>query len=71
MAITLNHLIVPAHDKATSAKFVADILGLKVGWKSPGNAPKDYFAVVPVGFTISVLARRDNLVRPVFEIHPR
>lgn len=51
MAITLNHLIVPAHDKLASAKFVADMLGLKVGGKSPGNAPEGYFAVVPVGAT--------------------
>lgn len=51
MAITLNHLIVPAHDKAASAKFVADILGLKVGGKSLGNAPEGYFTVVPVGET--------------------
>jgi len=29
MAITLNHTIVPAHDKETSAKFFADLFGLK------------------------------------------
>ena len=28
MAITLNHTIVPAHDKEESARFFADILGL-------------------------------------------
>lgn len=28
MAIILNHTIVPAHDKAASAKFFADIFGL-------------------------------------------
>ena len=31
MTITLNHTIVPAHDKAASAKFFADIFGLKRG----------------------------------------
>ena len=29
MTITLNHTIVPARDKAASAKFFADIFGLK------------------------------------------
>jgi len=28
MAITLNHTIVPAHDKEASARFFADIFGL-------------------------------------------
>ncbi len=51
MAITLNHLIVPARDKVASARFVADLLGLTVGGKSPGNAPEGHFAVVPVGET--------------------
>ena len=30
MAITLNHTIVPAHDKHASAHFFADIMGLTV-----------------------------------------
>ena len=29
MAITLNHTIVPAHDKEASAKFFARMFGLK------------------------------------------
>jgi len=29
MAITLNHTIVPAHDKEASARFFADLFGLK------------------------------------------
>lgn len=29
MAITLHHTIVPAHDKETSARFFADIFGLR------------------------------------------
>lgn len=64
MAITLNHLIVPAHDKVASAKFVAAMLGLKVGGKSPGNAPEGYFAVVPVGVT-----HLDFFDVPQFEPH--
>ena len=28
MSVQLNHTIVPAHDKAVSARFIADILGL-------------------------------------------
>lgn len=31
MTVELNHTIVPAHDPQTSAKFLADILGLTVG----------------------------------------
>jgi catechol 2,3-dioxygenase-like lactoylglutathione lyase family enzyme len=31
MAIVLNHLIVPAHDKAVAAEFLADLLGLQAG----------------------------------------
>jgi catechol 2,3-dioxygenase-like lactoylglutathione lyase family enzyme len=31
MAIVLNHMIVPAQDKAVAAKFLADLLGLRVG----------------------------------------
>jgi catechol 2,3-dioxygenase-like lactoylglutathione lyase family enzyme len=31
MSITLNHTIVPAHDKAAAAKFFAEIFGLKRG----------------------------------------
>jgi len=64
MPITLNHLIVPAHDKAASAKFLADILGLNVEGKSPGNAPPGYFAVIPVGET-----RLDFLDGLKFEPH--
>lgn len=64
MAITLNHLIVPTRDKVASAKFVADMLGLKVGGRSPGNAPEGYFAVVPVGET-----HLDFLDVPQFEPH--
>jgi catechol 2,3-dioxygenase-like lactoylglutathione lyase family enzyme len=31
MTVELNHIIVPAHDKHASARFLANILGLKTG----------------------------------------
>lgn len=31
MTVELNHVIIPARDKRTSAKFLADILGVAVG----------------------------------------
>lgn len=50
MAITLNHILVPAHDKHASARFFADLFGLEVEAKSPGS-PDGRFAVVRVGET--------------------
>ena len=48
MAITLNHTIVPAHDKEASARFFADIFGLKY----EGSA--GYFAPVRVNETLTL-----------------
>lgn len=48
--MTLNHLIVPAHDKHASAHFLADLLGLAVQDKTPGS-PAGRFALVRVGET--------------------
>ncbi|GAA5016718.1 VOC family protein [Actinopolymorpha pittospori] len=31
MTVELNHIIVPAHDKHISARFLADVLGLEAG----------------------------------------
>jgi catechol 2,3-dioxygenase-like lactoylglutathione lyase family enzyme len=42
MAITLNHTIVPARDKETSARFFAQIFGLKY------DGPMSHFAPVRV-----------------------
>jgi catechol 2,3-dioxygenase-like lactoylglutathione lyase family enzyme len=42
MAITLNHTIVPAHDKEASARFFADIFGLTY------EGPMGHFAPVRV-----------------------
>jgi catechol 2,3-dioxygenase-like lactoylglutathione lyase family enzyme len=49
MAITLNHTIVPAHDKKAAARFFARIFGLQAGEKS------DYFAPVRVNETLTLL----------------
>ena len=59
MAITLNHTIVPAHDKHASAKFFADIMGLKVE-PSAGH-------FVPVKITDSLPFDFDNSTN--FESH--
>ena len=48
MTITLNHTIVPAHDKEASAQFFARIFGLKV------EAPLGHFAVVHVNDTLTL-----------------
>lgn len=48
MAITLNHTIVPARDKAAAAKFFADIFGLKRGRSG-------YFAPVKVNKALTFL----------------
>ncbi|MGQ0811545.1 MAG: VOC family protein [Nitrospiraceae bacterium] len=48
MAITLNHTIVPAHDKEASARFFADIFGLK--YEETGG----YFAPVRVNETLTL-----------------
>ena len=48
MAITLNHTIVPAHDKSASAKFFAEIFGLSY------DGPKGHFAPVQVNDTLTL-----------------
>ena len=48
MAIRLDHTIVPAADKAASAKFFADIFGLAV---KPGQG---HFAQVPVNDSLTL-----------------
>lgn len=47
MTITLNHTIVPAREKETSARWLADLFGLEIRDKSPFNPP-GRFAVVRV-----------------------
>ena len=48
MAITLDHTIVPAHDKEASAKFFADLFGLSY------NGPMGHFAPVQVNETLTL-----------------
>ena len=47
MAITLNHTIVPTHDKEASAKFFAHMFGLKY------EGAKGHFAPVRVNETLT------------------
>jgi catechol 2,3-dioxygenase-like lactoylglutathione lyase family enzyme len=53
MTITLNHTIVPARDKAKSAKFFADLFGLRRGRTG-------YFAPVRVNKTLTLLFDQDS-----------
>src|SRR6476619_6756690 len=48
MAITLNHTIVPAHDKEVSAKFFAHMFGLKY------ESAMGHFAPVRVNETLTL-----------------
>jgi catechol 2,3-dioxygenase-like lactoylglutathione lyase family enzyme len=48
MAITLNHTIVPAHDKEASARFFADIFGLTY------EGPVGHFAPVQVNDALTL-----------------
>jgi catechol 2,3-dioxygenase-like lactoylglutathione lyase family enzyme len=49
MTITLNHTIVPSHDKIASAKFFADLFGLSFDAGTVG-----YFAPVRVNDTLTL-----------------
>jgi len=53
MAITLNHTIVPARDKAAAAKFFADLFGLKRGTTG-------YFAPVRINKSLTFLFDDDS-----------
>jgi catechol 2,3-dioxygenase-like lactoylglutathione lyase family enzyme len=57
MVITLNHTIVPAHDKEASARFFADIFGLAYG------GPQGHFAPVRVNPTLTLDFDRRGQVR--------
>ena len=59
VAITLNHTIVPAHDKETSAQFFARIFGLTYA------GPAGHFAPVVVNDTLTL----DFDTRDRFESH--
>jgi catechol 2,3-dioxygenase-like lactoylglutathione lyase family enzyme len=53
MTIVLNHAIVPARDKAATAKFFADLFGLKRGRTG-------HFAPVRVNKTLTLLFDEDT-----------
>lgn len=53
MAVTLNHTIVPAHDKVAAAKFFARIFGLK-------RARAGHFAPVRINKTLTLLFDDDE-----------
>ncbi|RAM51010.1 MAG: VOC family protein [Hapalosiphonaceae cyanobacterium JJU2] len=59
MTITLNHTIVPAHNKEAAAQFFAQIFGLKV------EPSIGYFAAVHVNDTLTL----DFADREEFESH--
>jgi catechol 2,3-dioxygenase-like lactoylglutathione lyase family enzyme len=48
MTITLNHTIVPAHDKEAAARFFAEIFGLRF------EGPSGHFAPVRVNDTLTL-----------------
>jgi len=54
MTITLNHTIVPAHDKVAAAKFFARIFGLKF------NGRGGHFAPVRVNKSLTLLFDNDD-----------
>ena len=55
MAVTLNHTIVPVHDKHSSAAFIAEILGVPVGDESPPFVP----VRLANGVTLDYMNRND------------
>ena len=57
MAITLNHTIVPAHDKEASVQFFARIFGLTYA------GPVGHFAPVQVNDTLTLRLRHPRRVR--------
>src|SRR5215510_4941951 len=64
MAITLNHTIVPAHDKEASARFFADIFGLTY------EGPIKHFAPVQMNETLTLdFDNRDRFENHHYAFH--
>lgn len=57
MTVQLNHTIVAAHDKHASARFLADILGLKVSPEWGPFAPVE----IPNGVTLDYIDTADAI----------
>jgi catechol 2,3-dioxygenase-like lactoylglutathione lyase family enzyme len=55
MSVQLNHIIIPAHDKHASAKFLADILGVSVSQPSGPFVP----VVLSNAVTLDYMNRKD------------
>lgn len=64
MAITLNHTIVPSHDKEAAATFFARIFGLTY------DGPVGHFAPVQVNSTLTLdFDNRDHFERHHYAFH--
>jgi len=64
MAITLNHTIVPSHDKETAARFFARIFGLSY------DGPVGHFAPVQVNDSLTLdFDNRDQFERHHYAFH--
>jgi len=64
MTITLNHTIVPSHDKKASAQFFAKIFGLQV------QTPIGHFAAVPINETLTFdFSDQDNFESHHYAFH--
>jgi catechol 2,3-dioxygenase-like lactoylglutathione lyase family enzyme len=64
MAITLNHTIVPTHDKEASAKFFADMFGLKY------EGAMSHFAPVRINETLTLdFDNRDRFEKHHYAFH--
>jgi catechol 2,3-dioxygenase-like lactoylglutathione lyase family enzyme len=64
MTITLNHTIVPAHDKEKSAQFFAGIFGLKL------DTPVGHFAAVRINDQLTLdFADRENFDSHHYAFH--
>lgn len=57
MTVQLNHTIVAAHDKAASARFLADMLGLAVSEPYGPFTPVE----IPNGVTLDYAETRDDI----------
>ncbi|MFF8597235.1 VOC family protein [Streptomyces sp. NPDC015220] len=58
MSVELNHTIVAAHDKAASARFLADLLGLEVAPEYGPFVPVQ----VPNGVTLDYMDTADPII---------
>jgi hypothetical protein len=67
MAITLNHTIVPAHDKETSARYFAHIFGLRYEGTTGHFAPVRVNETLTLDFDNSSFFEHHHYACPVDE----